>query len=201
MDWSQVLSGAASSVIGGIFGASGAKQQQQFSAQQAAIQRQWQQRMSSTAYQRAAKDLEAAGLNRILALGSPASTPGGAMAQGQNVGQAAMDGANSAMALKVAKQELKNMAQAEKRDKAQAEHLSEQAETERFAQRNLQQQTLNLNTSGAMLINDWEKQNWVMDTYRKNPNWIKTEVGLQGGNARQIANIAEYLAKKWGINK
>ena len=34
----------------------------------------WQTQMSSTAYQRAAKDLEKAGLNRILAIGNPAST-------------------------------------------------------------------------------------------------------------------------------
>jgi len=37
--------------------------------------RRFQREMSNTAYQRAAKDLEAAGLNRILAVGSPASTP------------------------------------------------------------------------------------------------------------------------------
>ena len=41
--------------------------------------------MSSTAYQRSTKDLELAGLNRILALGKPSSTPAGATAVMQNV--------------------------------------------------------------------------------------------------------------------
>lgn len=47
-------------------------------------QMEFQERMSNTQYQRAAKDLEAAGLNRILALGSPASTPQGARPNIQN---------------------------------------------------------------------------------------------------------------------
>lgn len=58
----------------------GNKIQQSFNAKEAQKQRDWQTDMSNTAYQRAATDLDAAGLNRILALGSPSSTPSGATA-------------------------------------------------------------------------------------------------------------------------
>lgn len=51
-----------------------------FNAREADKNRDFQSYMSGTAYQRAAKDLEAAGLNRILALGNGASTPGGSTA-------------------------------------------------------------------------------------------------------------------------
>lgn len=61
------------------------KQAQEFNAAQAQLERDWQERMSSSAYQRAAADLEAAGLNRWLAVGSPASSGQGAYASsGQN---------------------------------------------------------------------------------------------------------------------
>ncbi len=66
-----IFSGLAGSVVGGLFGRSQAKKQMRF-----------QERMSSTAHQREAEDLEAAGLNRILSVtgGPGASAPGGAMA-------------------------------------------------------------------------------------------------------------------------
>ena len=55
-----------------------------FNAEQAQLNRDWQERMSNTAYQRARKDMEAAGFNPILAAGgSPASSPSGSSASAQ----------------------------------------------------------------------------------------------------------------------
>ena len=93
MPW-PAIAGAA---IGGVASALGASKQQQASAEMAREQMRFQERMSSTAYQRAAKDLEKAGLNRIIALGSPASSPGGAMGTAQNIGAAGVAGVSSAL--------------------------------------------------------------------------------------------------------
>lgn len=102
MAWNAVAS-IGTSLLGGIFGSSGAKKQNaqqiammngqnQFNSDQAAISRNFnadqalqqmafQERMSNSAHQREIKDLEAAGLNPILSSGgSGASSPGGASA-------------------------------------------------------------------------------------------------------------------------
>ena len=57
----------------------------QFNAQEALKQRQWEEYMSNTSYQRAIKDMEAAGLNPALAFQQGgASTPSGMAASGSN---------------------------------------------------------------------------------------------------------------------
>ena len=56
--------------------------QMDFNAEQARLNREWQERMANTAYQRAVKDLKAAGLNPVMATwGGGAATGSGAMAQ------------------------------------------------------------------------------------------------------------------------
>ena len=98
------LIGGGIGFLSKLFGARSARKGQEATnaanLQIARENRAFQERMSNTAYQRASQDLQAAGLNRILALGKPASTPAGNVATMQNpkaaYGPAGMNAANIA---------------------------------------------------------------------------------------------------------
>lgn len=98
--------------LGGKFGISGGdifnagvgyfsqQGQNQANARQVANQMRFQERMSSTAIQRARADMMAAGINPILAGTNPASSPGGASAQMGNSGYQALTAAQQNRSLR-----------------------------------------------------------------------------------------------------
>ncbi len=94
-------------VGGGILSLIGGERRNRAQRQMAREQMRFQERMSSTAFQRQAKDLQKAGLNRILGLsGSGASSPAGAMAAIQDVITPAV---STALAVKLQRQQIKNL--------------------------------------------------------------------------------------------
>lgn len=74
------------------------EKQAAFNAEQAQIQREWSERMENTKYQRAIKDMSAAGLNPILAVTGGGISSGAGSGMGASVGGAQMSSAQSQMA-------------------------------------------------------------------------------------------------------
>lgn len=129
------LLGAGASILGGVLGKEGQAATNKAQIKLARDQMAFQERMSSTAYQRAADDLEAAGLNRILALGSPASSPSGAMAILRNPEAPLAAGVTaapaSAQAVRMANAQRKNIEQATKTAAATESNQKAQADLNR----------------------------------------------------------------------
>lgn len=158
--------GIGGAIIGGaLIGAAGTAYANKRSGDQADQQIDFQERMSSTAYQRAVADMEAAGLNPMLAYSQGgASSPAGAAYVHQNIGAGA---AQSGMMFASAEQ-------------AQAQADRTRAETMPNAElaKKLDAEISSL-SSGVALNN--AKQQLVLEEARK--------AAVEAGIAERVANI------------
>jgi len=131
-------------IFGGLIGGIGQSSANAANERIARENRAFQERMSSTAYQRAATDLKAAGLNRILALGSPASSPGGSTAVMQNTKSALGAGVASATSSAVNLQS----------QLAQIENIKADTELKKDSAFKVREEVLNLGTARQLQITD-----------------------------------------------
>lgn len=87
------LNAVAPAVIGALGSGIGTSMTNSSAMAASKKQMEFQRYMSNTAYTRAAKDLERAGLNRVLAISGPASTPSGAQPTLHDMGKSLSSGA------------------------------------------------------------------------------------------------------------
>jgi len=98
MDFASAALAIAPSIIGGIFGSQGQEEANSANRAMSQAQMDFQERMSGTAYQRAVKDMQAAGLNPMLAYSQGgASTPAGSTAVMGNKNAAAVSSGMAAL--------------------------------------------------------------------------------------------------------
>lgn len=199
INWGALAAAAAPYVVGGIgymgqqsTNASNAKQAAStnaFNAQQAELNRKFQKEMSDSAYQRAVKDLEAAGLNPALAYQQGGAHSGsGSAASGVSAkfDSSAGAGINSAMAASSIANQLANV----KKTEAETGLTNEQARTTavmRAASLAELQTRATVNTANAAWMGTQNRNLW--DSFNRRMRLLESEID------RNVASASEVRSK------
>jgi len=196
---SAAIAGAAS-LASGAMSSSGQRAANAANERIARENRAFQERMSSTAYQRAATDLDKAGLNRILALGSPASSPGGSTAVMQNPREGMAKGVSSAVSAALQAQQTKLTNDNIEEDTGlkydtRANTRATEAKTLAEAKK-VEAETLNIYKQGLNLDTDLKIKQFESEIKKAQLPGIKTEADLWLKiNEMDLGELAKALGK------
>lgn len=177
----------AAQLVSSAFGYSGQQDTNETNIQLGREQMAFQERMSSTAYQRAVDDMQDAGLNPMLAYSQGgASSPAGAMPQVQNATAAAANSAGAAMQMM---QGMQQISQSE----AQSNQLNAAADK-------LKSETIdnNINTAAKLADIDLTRHqsyNAEEDMYNKQAAHLGINYDSMDKRARYLAMIDEWGKK------